>query len=204
MQSGKEKYKIADVTFITGNANKAKYFSELVGYHINHHKVDVPEIQSLNLEEVVAQKARAAYKRLKTPVLVEDTKYIINSFGKLPGTFIKFFLEELGPEKICRLADISADRSVIAGAAFAYYDGKDMKIFKSELSGSIPSHPKGDAGFGWNPIFIPKDSNKTLGEMEDETFKQFYVQIKPFAKVKEFLDTLYPAVRFPEEPLKAA
>jgi inosine triphosphate pyrophosphatase len=181
---------VANVTFITGNANKAKYFSELVGHHINHHKVDVPEIQSLILEEVVAQKARAAYKHLKTPVLVEDTKYVINSLGKLPGTFIKWFLEELGSEKICRLADISADRSVIAGAAFAYHDGQEMKIFMSELNGSIPNHPKGDAGFGWNPIFIPKGSDKTLGEMDDETFKKFYVQIKPFNQIKEFLTAI--------------
>jgi non-canonical purine NTP pyrophosphatase (RdgB/HAM1 family) len=181
---------MSKVTFITGNANKAKYFSELVSQEVAHHAVDVHEIQSLDLEEVVSHKAKAAYEYLKQPVLVEDTKYIISSLGKLPGTFIKWFLEELGSEKICRLADISDDRSAIAGAAFAYYDGNNLKIFNSELAGSIPSHPQGDTGFGWNSIFIPNGMEKTLGEMDDTTFKKFYIQIKPFNQLKEFLQTL--------------
>lgn len=93
-------------------------------------------------------------------------------------------------EKICRIADISIDRSVMASAAFAYFDGQILKVIKGELGGTIPNNPRGDAGFGWNPLFIPKGENRTLGEMDDATFKKFYVQIKPFAEVKEFLASI--------------
>lgn len=178
------------VTFITGNPSKAKYFAELVGKDIDHHAADVPEIQSLDLAEIVEFKARAAYDQLKTPVIIEDTGVVISSLGKLPGPFIKWFEKELGLEKICRLADISDDRSATAGAAFAYYDGDELKIFKSELAGTIPEIPTGAEGFGWNPIFIPNGSSQTLGEMDDETFKNYYVQIKPFDQLKDFLASL--------------
>jgi non-canonical purine NTP pyrophosphatase (RdgB/HAM1 family) len=172
---------MSNVTFITGN---------LVGRHIKHQPADVAEIQSLDLAEIVEYKARAAYEQLKTPVIIEDTGLVINSLGKMPGPFIKWFEKELGLEKICRLADLSSDRSASAGAAFAYFDGQLLKIFKSKLSGTISDHPKGDEGYGWNPIFIPEGASKTLGEMDDIEFKQFYVQIKPFNSVKEFLTTL--------------
>lgn len=181
---------MADVTFITGNVNKARYFSQLVGQAIAHQAVDTPEIQSLDLHEVVIHKARTAYAAIQKPVLVEDTSLIINSLGRLPGTFIKWFMEELGPEKICRLADASPDRSAIAGAAFAYYDGERSEVIMSELAGRIAETPAGDTGFGWNPIFSPVGQDKTLGEMDEETFQKFYVQIKPFNEVKEFLNTL--------------
>lgn len=181
---------MADVTFITGNQNKAKYFAELVGAHIEHQPVDTPEIQSTNLAEIVEFKAKAAYEKIKKPVIIEDTGLVINSLGKLPGPFIKWFEKEIGLEKVCRLADISQDRSASAGAAFAFYDGNRLKIFESSLPGRIPKHPRGDEGFGWNPIFIPEDSELTLGEMDDETFKKYYVQVKPFDQVKKFLQEI--------------
>lgn len=179
-----------NAVYITGNPNKAKYFSELVGLEIEHHPADVPEIQSLELAEIVEFKARAAYEQLKKPVIIEDTGLVIDSLGRLPGPFIKWFEKSIGLEKICRLADIDKDRSARAGAAFAYYDGNELKIIQSELAGLIPDHPRGDEGFGWNPIFMPKDSSKTLGEMDDKTFKEFYVQIKPFRQLREFLESL--------------
>ncbi len=181
---------MTNVTFVTGNANKAKYFAEIIGQQINHYSVDIDEIQSLDLEEVVAHKAKAAYNQLKTPVLVEDTSVIINSMGKLPGPFVKWFIESMGLDEVCKLADFNNDRSAIVGAAFAYYDGKNLKIFKSQLKGRIANEAKGDTGFGWNAIFIPEGSQQTLGQMDQDTFKKYYVQIKPFMQVKEFLASL--------------
>ena len=82
------------ITFVTGNAFKA----DQVGWHLDmplaHQKVDVDEIQSLDLAEVVRHKAMGAYKIIKTPVLVEDTSLTFESLGRLPGPLIKWFLEE--------------------------------------------------------------------------------------------------------------
>ncbi len=176
--------------FVTGNANKAKYFSELIGLPIEHQAVEGHEIQSLDLREVAEHKARLAYEQIKKPVIVEDVSLVINSMGRLPGPFIKWFIEGLGLEGICRLADVSPDRKAVASSVYAYYDGKILKIFEGSLDGTIASHPRGDSGFGWNPTFIPLSSTQTLGEMDDKNFKKAYLQIKPIKSLREFLQSL--------------
>lgn len=177
-------------TYVTGNVNKAKYFNDMVGRELPYAAVDTIEIQSLDITEVVTAKARAAYEQLGQPVLVEDTFLIFPLLGKLPGTLIKWFLEELGSEGLCRLVDRDPQRQAIAGAAFCYYDGTDLKVFKSQLEGTIAQEPLGDAGFGWNPVFIPAGQDLTLGQMDDQSFRHYYGQIKPFSAVRELLELL--------------
>lgn len=80
-----------NVVYVTGNANKAKYFSKMVGMNIPHKKADVDEMQSLDLTEIVEHKVKAAYRNLNVPVIVEDTRLTFHALGKLPGSFVKFF-----------------------------------------------------------------------------------------------------------------
>lgn len=176
------------VIYVTGNKNKALYFSKLIGFEVEHASVDVKEIQSLDQEYVVSEKAKEAYKQLKKPVLVEDTALSIDCLGRLPGTFIKWFIEEIGLQNICRLADQDPGRKATARCIFAYYDGYDLRIFKGESHGKLADKPKGDAGFGWHPLFIPGNQEKTLGEMDEESFTREYLKIKPIEMVRELLD----------------
>jgi non-canonical purine NTP pyrophosphatase (RdgB/HAM1 family) len=179
-----------NVTYVTGNPRKAAYFSKLIGREVPHQHVNVPEIQSLSLREVVTEKAKAAYAEVGAPVIVEDTMLMIHCMGQLPGTFIRWFLEEMSLEAICRLADADPQRRATAAATFAYYDGKKVVLFEGGKKGCIAAHPKGDEGFGWNPLFIPDGETLTLGEMDAERFERNYQVIKNFGAVKEFLDKL--------------
>lgn len=93
------------VTFITGNAKKAEYLEKYLGFPVAHEKIDLDEIQSLDLYNIVEHKVREAYKKIGKPVLVEDASLEFVELGRLPGTFIRFFLEEMSEEKICQLLD---------------------------------------------------------------------------------------------------
>ena len=93
------------VTFITGNQNKADYLSKYLGYPVDHKKVDIDEIQSLDLNEIVSHKLTQAYEIVKSPVIVEDVSLEFEALGKLPGTFIKFYVDEVPFETICRTLD---------------------------------------------------------------------------------------------------
>ena len=64
------------LTFITGNAGKAKYLSDYFHLQVDHVKLNLPEIQSLSLKEVVEDKAKRAYEIVKSPVIVEDVSMI--------------------------------------------------------------------------------------------------------------------------------
>ena len=177
------------LTFVTGNQNKADYLAKYLGVAIDHRKLDLDEIQSLNLHTVVEHKVRQAYGQLQSPVLVEDVSLEFNALGRLPGTFIRFFVDELSFEDICRLLDGKA-RGATARCTFAYFDGAELILFDGAMRGRIADHPAGENGFGWDKIFIPEGYDITRAQMDEENDRHTYLQIKPFGKVKAYIDTL--------------
>jgi non-canonical purine NTP pyrophosphatase (RdgB/HAM1 family) len=179
-----------NVVFVTGNENKAKMFSRLVGRNIDHHSAEVDEIQSLEVIEVAAHKAKQAFAQLKKPVLVEDSGVRIKALGRLPGPLIKWFVNEAGLEAICRLADTDEKRQAKAVDAFVYYDGESMKTFESGLDGHIANHPKGEGGWDWDKVFIPYDNHLTMAEMDPMEYERNHLRIKPMEELKEFLASL--------------
>lgn len=52
------------ITFITGNPKKADYLEKYLGFPIEHTKLDLDEIQSLDLYEVVEHKVKQAYEKI--------------------------------------------------------------------------------------------------------------------------------------------
>ena len=102
-----------NLTFITGNANKAKYLSEYFDLPIKHQKIDLPEIQSLSLQEIVESKAKAAYKIAHKPVMVEDVSLTFNALNNLPGPLIKWFLESLGNDGLSALVKKYSDNKLV-------------------------------------------------------------------------------------------
>src|SRR4051812_14530565 len=111
-----------NVTFITGNQGKADFLAQHVDYPIRHQKVDLDEIQSLDLNEIAKHKAEQAFQIVKSPVLVEDVSLVFNALDSLPGPFIKWFEIVLGLEKLCNLLD-GKDRSANAKVCMVFYDG---------------------------------------------------------------------------------
>ena len=177
------------VTFITGNKNKADYLAEYLGFPLEHVKLDLDEIQSLDPKAVIRHKVRQAYEEVKAPVLVEDVSLVFTAMGRLPGTFIKWFIDELQLEGLCRLLD-GKDRSAIASCVFGYYDGETEKYFESSLPGQIAQSPTGEGGFGWDQIFIPEGYTVTRAELSKEDDAKTYLQIKPFEALKSYLQSL--------------
>jgi XTP/dITP diphosphohydrolase len=174
-------------TFITGNQHKADYLVKWLGRPVDHHKVDLDEIQSLDLKAVVEHKARQAYDILKQPVLVEDVGFTFKAMGRLPGPFIKWFLEELGDNGLCRLADSLEHRRAHVSIIYALYDGHEMHLFENHVEGQVAPEPRGNYGFGWNAIFIPEGSGKTYAEMTDDEVRPFSVRAQAIEKLKAFL-----------------
>lgn len=156
---------IKQLTFITGNAAKAEQLGRHLDFPVQHQKIDLMEIQSLDLAEIVEYKAKEAYKVVGAPVLIEDTSLAFMALGRLPGPLIKWFLKELGNDGLARLLDSYRDRAAIAEVLFGLYDGQDLKTFSGRMNGRIAEEPKGESGFGWDPIFIPNGFTKTWGEM---------------------------------------
>ena len=174
------------LTFVTGNPGKADEVKRILQFPITHQKIDLLEIQSLDLSVVVEHKALEAYKILNIPVLVEDTSLTFHAMGKLPGSLIKWFSSELKNDGLCRLLDGFADRTAIAETIFGVYDGRKLTLFHGKTEGEIAKKPKGE-GFGWDEIFIPKGHNKTWGEMERTEKDVTSMRSIALKKLEEFL-----------------
>lgn len=154
------------LTFITGNQAKAKYLSDYFHTPVEHKKLDLPEIQSLDLREVVEDKAKRAYEILGAPVLVEDVSVTFHALKRLPGPLIKWFLETLGNEGLCRLLDGYPDRSARAEVMYGYCDEAGIRTFHGVVEGHIAKEPRGETNFGWDPVFIPNgETEHTWAEM---------------------------------------
>jgi len=125
-----------EITFITGNQHKADKLAQYLDFPIKHTKLDLDEIQSLDLEEIVEHKVRQAYAIIKGPALVEDTSLEFKALNGLPGPFIKFFVENMPFEDICQLP-LNNTREAMAKSMFGYYDGKKLKIFTGSLKGQV-------------------------------------------------------------------
>lgn len=175
------------LTFITGNAGKAKYLSDYFHLPVDHVKLDLKEIQSLDLKEVVEDKARRAYEIVKGPVLVEDVSLTFKGLKSLPGPLIKWFLDTLGNEGLCRLLDGFVDRSAFAEVQFALCDENGVHTFSGSIEGSIADTPRGEMGFGWDPVFIPKGYEKTWAEMTDDEKHTTSMRKIALEKMTEFL-----------------
>ena len=158
---------MAKITLVTGNNGKVSEFERILGIELNSVKLVLPEVQKVTVEEVAELKAEAAYNQVGTPVVVDDTGLTVNSWGRLPGAFIAWFLEEVGNDGVLKMLAGWEDRSASVITAIGYCDENGTRVFTGAVDGSIASEIRGHNGFGYDPIFIPSESSKTFAEMTD-------------------------------------
>ena len=180
---------MANVTFITGNQSKADYLSKYLDHSVDHIKLDLDEIQSTDLNEIVEHKVRQAYGIIKKPVIVEDVALEFAALSGLPGPFIKFFVEKIPFEIICSMIGNGLTRKATARCVFGYFDGNDLELFEGSLDGEITKTPTGNNGFGWDKIFIPQGYSVTRALLDEQDYQKTYLKFKPFDKLKIYLES---------------
>lgn len=154
-----------EIIIATSNANKIREIQAVLGRPVEQVDVDLAEVQALEVEQVIEQKAREAYQKLGRPALVEDTGLYIHAWNGLPGAFIRWFLETVGVAGICRMLDGFDDRTATARTCLGMFDGQTVRVFTGQIEGSIAPRPRGERGFGWDVIFIPAGASRTFAEM---------------------------------------
>lgn len=159
--------------FVTSNPGKAREVESILRFEVPLLRFDAPEIQSLNVEDVVRAKAEAAYAYAGQSVLVEDTGLYLDALNGLPGALVRWFLGTVGAAGIANMIPPGASRAATARSAVALCDGETVAVYSGETRGVIVSQPRGDGGFGWDPIFQPDGSPRTFAEM-DQAEKNHY------------------------------
>lgn len=157
------KHKLSEVQNIIGNKVTIKSISELQCFE------EIPETGN-SLEENALQKARYIYNKYHCNCFADDTGLEIDALGGRPGVYsARYAGENCSFEDNMRKVLIEmrgiTDRSARFRAVIALIiDGKEY-LFEGKVEGEIIEDEKGDAGFGYDPIFRPKGFSETFAEM---------------------------------------
>ena len=175
------------ITFVTGNDDKAREVGVALGAEVERVKLDLDEIQSLDLKAVVEHKARQAYAQLGAPVVVEDVSLAIAQLGGLPGPFIKWFLLGVGVEGVARLLT-APDRSVSWTVGYGYCDQSGFQYAEGASSGTISQAAVGQGGFGFDSIFIFEGETRTIAELSPEEKAKHSPRVKALLVLRDLLE----------------
>ncbi|HEX6198943.1 MAG TPA: non-canonical purine NTP pyrophosphatase [Thermoanaerobaculia bacterium] len=169
------------VAFVTGNPDKLAEARRIWGpdgeagrgLTFEGVALDLPEIQSLDLLEVLRAKGAEAWRRLGRPLVVEETGFEIDAFGGFPGPLVKWMLEAMGAEGMAGAGLAMAEREGVPAGAVArclvlYRDGEREVVGQGVARGTLVLPGRGEGGFGWDPVFLPEGESRTYGELSGE------------------------------------
>jgi non-canonical purine NTP pyrophosphatase (RdgB/HAM1 family) len=152
--------------FATSSPDKHREAEGILGLPLARESLDVAEPQGLDVVAVAREKARAAYRVVGRPVLVEDTSLELAALGGFPGPLVRWLLEAAGPGAIARMLDPFPDRGARARCAALVWDGQREWLGLGAVAGVIVREPRGTQGFGWDVVFAPEwGGGRTYAEL---------------------------------------
>lgn len=134
--------------------------------------LDEPEETGATFVDNALLKAHAAAKAANLPALADDSGLVVNALDGAPGVYSarwagpdKDFMVAM--EKVEELLRGSEDRSsmFVCALALAWPDGH-ADVFEGFVEGEITWPPRGEKGFGYDPIFTADGEDITFAEME--------------------------------------
>lgn len=188
-----------NIALATHNPGKAAEFSRLfapLGVRIQSAaKLNLPEPEETgsSFEENALIKARSACTACGLPSLADDSGLAVTALAGEPGIYSARWA---GPEKDFKAAMSRVhsalgscdDRSAafVAVLAVVWPDGKEA-VFEGRCAGTLLWPPRGDSGFGYDPIFQPDGENLTFGQMDAGQKAQYSHRAAAFNALKEAL-----------------
>jgi XTP/dITP diphosphohydrolase len=163
----------------TTNAHKAEEIRTVLGdfeVELLPRPADVPDVDETEdtLEGNALLKARALSSATGLPAIADDTGFFVDALSGRPGVYSARYagegvaFEENVKKVLGEMTDVADDqrgarfRTVVA---VSYPNGDEWWV-EGALEGTVLRGPKGDGGFGYDPIFAPSGENgRSLGEL---------------------------------------
>jgi XTP/dITP diphosphohydrolase len=200
--------KLKKVLVASSNPKKAKELQEILGkFNIEvllpPEKLEVEEYGTTFVGNAYL-KAKAYYEKYKIPTLADDSGLIVDAIAPYPGVYSARFydLEIFG--KVEPLPDIDAANirkllkvlknekkrraRFVSNIVLLIEEGKAL-MTEGMVEGKIIYTPKGNKGFGYDPIFVPEGYEKTFAEMEPEEKAKISHRGKALRKLVELLES---------------
>ncbi|XP_055929053.1 inosine triphosphate pyrophosphatase-like isoform X1 [Argiope bruennichi] len=179
-----------DIHFVSGNPGKISEAESIMkenNIKVKYMKFDLPEYQG-EPDFISEAKCKCAASIVKGPVITEDTSLAFDALHGLPGPYVKWFLDKLGPDGLYKLLSGFEDKSASAICTLAFSEGSEQTVhlFHGITRGKIVV-PKGNKGFGWDSCFLPEGKDKTYAELTFEEKNTISHRRKALLSLKDYL-----------------
>ena len=164
--------------FATGNIDKLKQVELMIDNLKSPRDFDLEDIDVVedgkNLKENAYKKAKTYFDLTKVPTISDDTGLFVEALENRPGIYAHRYAGENATYKDNRdklLSELKDkdNRNAYFKTVVCYIDadGKDY-YFEGILEGTITKEEIGQYEFGYDQIFLPKESDLTLGQMTEK------------------------------------
>lgn len=173
--------------FITGSKNKFAEINQIIN-DIEQLEIDLPEIQDLDAHKIIEAKLKEALKHQSGSFIVEDTSLYLDALNGLPGPLIKWFSKAIGNEGLYKIAVAYGNYGAEAKTIIGYASPEnEIQFFEGSFKGTIVE-PRGENGFGWDPIFLPNGYEKTFAELDSSEKNSFSMRTIAAKKLLQYLE----------------
>ena len=196
--------KISKLLIGTNNEGKYKEIKALLPKYIKTYstkkfKLKSPKEDGLTFEENSIIKSKYFSKKTKLICLADDSGLEIDLLNKDPGIYSARWGGKNGDFKkainrvyrnLFRIDKNWQSKKIKARfiCALSIYNlDKKIASVRGKVEGFISKEPKGKNGFGYDPIFIPRNKIKTFGEMKSSEKYKMDHRFDAFKKIKKFL-----------------
>ncbi len=173
----------------TGNTHKVKEAAQVLapyGIHLEHLPLERVEIQADDPAEIARFSLCAI--DFDGPVCVEDAGVSLDRWGGFPGPYSSYVLKCLGNPGILKLMEGEERREAHYTSAIAYRDEGGVRVFHGSVEGEISNSIRGTGGFGFDPIFVPREGDgRTFAEMGAEEKNRLSHRARAFTALAEWL-----------------
>ena len=197
------KKKITSLLIGTNNKGKLREIKDLLPkniktYSTSRFNLKSPVENGSSFKENSTIKSKYFSKKTNLIYLADDSGLEIFCLGKRPGIYsarwggkesnfkkaIERVYKEL--EKKDKKWKIKKIKARFICALSIYFKNKKIACVEGKVDGFISRKPKGKNGFGYDPIFIPKNKKKTFGEMSATQKYKIDHRFQAFKKIKKF------------------
>jgi len=160
---------IKPVAFATSNRGKieeARIVLSPFGMAVRPFNGKGLEIQAETVSEVAAFSAEVASRKHGRALIVEDAGLFVDSLQGFPGPFSSYVYKTLGIGGLLSLLEGARSRRASFRSAVAYCEpAGEPRVFEGLVTGRISKSPSGENGFGFDPVFVPTGSRRSMGQL---------------------------------------
>jgi len=195
----------------THNAHKSREIQEILGPEFRvsdltqHPEIPATVESAATFEENAKLKAEEASRIFdKLMVIADDSGLEVDALGGAPGVHSARYASKSGEgnaddaanrqrllEELARVEVRGCERAARFRCAIALARaGETLAVFHGSVEGIIINVPKGEGGFGYDPLFVPDGFCETFAQLPAEAKNQLSHRSRALVQAKEFLQTL--------------